>query len=305
MGFTSTFALLTSAPQSRVPVSHFLGSSTLGVPSTYSPSTSLSMSISMSMSAAPALADYTSAAMQFFTSVRTPAALIAGSSLGAFFIMVKTMSDPVQKRKSNVRANVLFLYRALTLTSLLLSLNVIVVTTSASNFLLIGDKINPMATSAYELLKREVFYEYVMTRWSFYASIICFLKAVGCRALIEFDLLKKERIRPAMLVIFSVWALIAHVLHIVNDCLYTYSNFWQMTLGMGKVSLGLCLSSSIIFFSLMNDKLYLERVWKQWSPMLLISFASALAALGTFVSLIPHMGDIVEEAGQANATEAE
>ena len=148
--------------------------------------------------------------------------------------MVKKFDDPEQTN-SKRRATVLFAYHALALVSLLLSLNVIVVATSASNTLLIGTH-NPMATSAYEFLKREIQYEYIMTRWSFYASIICFLKAVGCRALIEFNLMRKERIRSALLVVFSMSTLIAHVLHIVNDCLYTYPNFFCMTIGVVKVS---------------------------------------------------------------------
>jgi hypothetical protein len=225
MTFTNTFTMLALGSQPRPLVTSFLGSSPILIPSGSWSSTALSMAVP--------LADYSDVAVQFFTSIRTPAALIAGSSLGAFFIMVKQMQDPEQG-KSKFRVVVLLMYHILSLSSLLLSLNVIVISTSASNTLLIADY-NPMATSAYEFLTREIKYEYITTRWCFYASIICFLKAIACRALLEFDLLRKQRIRSAMLVVFTMTAFIAHVLHIVNDCLYTYGSFWIMTVGVVKV----------------------------------------------------------------------
>jgi hypothetical protein len=229
MTLTATaFALLASAPKSKVPFSSFLGSSPLKIPST----TIIRSSTCLAM-AGPKLEDYSVEAIQFFTSIRVPSALVAGSSLGAFFIMTNRMSKPEQE-KSKGQLAVMFLYHLFSLASLLLSLSVIVTSTSASNVLLISD-INPMASSAYELLMREVKYEYLTTRWSFYAAIICFLKAVAFRALIEFNLMRKDRIRSALLVSFSMTGLISHVLHMVNDCLYTYPNFFQMTLGVGKV----------------------------------------------------------------------
>lgn len=231
MGFVgSSFTVLTSTSKARMStVSHFSGSSWApGTPSAYTQP-------SLSMKSASVLADHSGAAMKFFTSIRIPSALIAGSSLGALFIMVKAVNSRAeQEKESRLRKSLLFVYHALSLTSLLLSLNVIVVATSAFNTLLIGN-LDPMATSPYEFLRREFFYEYVMTRWSFFTAIICFTKAVGCRALLEFDLLRKERIRPAMLVIFSMTALVAHIFHIVNDVLYTYPNFWLMTIGLLKV----------------------------------------------------------------------
>ena len=185
------------------------------------------------MAAGPVLSNYSSIAVNYFTSTRVPAALIAGSSLGALFIMVKKTQDPEQ-RNSKLRLSVLFLYHFLSMASLCLSLNVIVTATTASNSLLIGEH-NPMAASALEFLRREVDYEYLTTKWCFYVSIVCFLNAVACRALIEFDFLRKGRIRSACLVICSILALVGHVLHLVNDSLYLYPNLWVMTIGLGKV----------------------------------------------------------------------
>jgi hypothetical protein len=210
-----------------------LPSTVPGLKNLMAPQVSNRSSTNLFMAVGPVLSNYSSIAVQYFTSTRVPAALIAGSSLGALFIMVKKTKDPEQ-RNSKLRLSILFLYHFLSLASLCLSLNVIVTATTASNSLLIGEH-NPMAASALEFLRREVDYEYLMTKWCFYVSIVCFLNAVACRALIEFDFLRKERIRSACLVVFSILALVGHVLHLVNDSLYLYPNLWLMTLGLGKV----------------------------------------------------------------------
>lgn len=162
----------------------------------------------------PILKDFSAETIGFFTSIRIPAALIAGSSLGAMFVMLQQhrKEDSITKKRTMI---VIFVYHALILFSLLLSLNVIATATSASNSMLIANNIrNTVAGSPYEVLIREMNFEYLTTRWSFYTSLLCFLKAVLCRGLIEFDLLKRERIKPALLLTFSVTTLSSHILHV-------------------------------------------------------------------------------------------
>lgn len=158
------------------------------------------------------LLDHSKDAIQFFTSIRIPAALIAGSSLGALFVLVDRSSHP-EREKSKRELSVLFVYHLLAMISLVLSLNVIVTATSASNTMLIRNY-NPAAASAYEFMMAEVPFEYLTTRWSFYTALICFLKAVMCRALLEFDILRKDRLRSALLVVSSMTGFASHVLHV-------------------------------------------------------------------------------------------
>lgn len=179
------------------------------------------------------LVDYSKEAIQFFTSIRIPAALIAGSSLGALFVMIDRGSRP-EREKSKRELVVLFFYYFLAMISLVLSLNVIVTATSASNTMLIGGY-NQGTASPYEFLMREVHFEFILTRWSFYTALLCFLKAITCRALLEFDILHKNRVRSALLVVTSMTGFAAHVLHIVNDCLYSYPNLFEMTKGVIQV----------------------------------------------------------------------
>lgn len=164
-----------------------------------------------------ALMDHSKEAIQFFGSIRIPAALIAGSSLGALFVMIDRGSRP-EREKSKRELAVLFLYHFLSMVALVLSLNVIVTATSASNTMLIGTYYNSVAAeSTYDFLMREIPFEYLSTRWSFYTALLCFLKAVMCRALLEFDILRKERIRSAFLVVSSMTGFASHVLHVSSE----------------------------------------------------------------------------------------
>jgi hypothetical protein len=216
------------------------------------------------------LADYSSVAVSFFTSIRIPASLIAGSSLGAFFITTnRTVQDP-DEETSTVRLLCLFLYRALTLVSLLLSFNTVVTTTNASNRILIGGH-DAMASSAYEFMMREYRYESVLVIWSFYSSIFAFLKAIAFRAILEFRLLRKERVRSMLLVLFSFCGLTFNMLHMVNDSmsLTDYPHFGGLTMGV--------------------IQMYWNRVWKdERGPVYVLSLLNTIAAVITFLCLIPR-----------------
>ena len=203
-------------------------------------------------SSAPVISSYASTAVTFFTSTRIPAALIAGNSLFSLFSMSKQMRQSNdEKKNSDIKFNkprflALFLYHGLTLASLMLSLNVVVVSTAASNSLITGSY-NPMATSAFEFLKREMAYEYYMVKWSFYVSILCFLQSTLCRALVEFDLLQREKWKGALLISLSINALSTNVLHSVNTSLYSFPNLGAMTVGILKVcSCDFCSSKETI-----------------------------------------------------------
>jgi hypothetical protein len=89
---------------------------------------------------------------------------------------------------------------------------------------------NPIATSPYELMKREYEFEFLMTRWSFYMSLFTLLGAIACRALIEFDLLQQDRIRSAIVIVSAFSGLFFHLLSFVNERIYCYNNMTEMTI---------------------------------------------------------------------------
>jgi hypothetical protein len=181
------------------------------------------------VSAAVAVAkDHSNDAINFFTSIRIPAALIAGSSLAALFSLASKTKDTQANSRTQLESIVLIAYHILALASLLLSMNVVVTATAAASTIMFGTE-NAMATSAFELMKREYEFEFQMTRWSFFAGMFAFLGCVAARALIEFELLHKTRLRSALLVLSSVGALFFHLLAYVSATLICYGGMAEMT----------------------------------------------------------------------------
>jgi hypothetical protein len=211
------------------------------------------------------MADYTSAAIAYFTSIRIPAALIAGSSLAALFTLADQARLGKEGATSRRQGFVLLAYHIFALFALVLSLNVVVTATATSNFLLLGTA-NPIAASAYQFLKREVEYEFALTRVSFHIGMFSFLGCVSCRALLEFDLLKKERLRPALLVIFTMSSLLFHLFSFVNQRLVCWPNLPMMTIAVFKMYIGRALATR--------------------NPAELASVVSLIGAFGTAMSLL-------------------
>lgn len=178
--------------------------------------------------ATSAAKDYSSAAVAYFTSIRVPAALIAGSSMANLFTLVDESADGGEaKRRTQLQTLVLIAYHVLTLTSLLLSLNVIVTSTATANSMLFGMK-DPMASSVFALLKREYEFEFQLTRASFFVGILSFLAAIAARALVQFELLTKRRLSSAILVLSSFGTLFFHLVSYINASLLCYENLGAM-----------------------------------------------------------------------------
>ena len=199
--------------------------------------------------ALPAASGVEAAALGFFSGIRIPAALIAGSSLSALFSLVdktKTKSKSTTTTHSNDSANdemaggrwqinLLVLYHIFSLISLLLSLNVVITATAAGTTLLL-DEHDSVAVSAFEFLKREMYYELLTTRWSFFTSLLAFMGAVTTRTLIEFDLIQNpQRHKMAGVFLLSVGSLVTHLISFINGSLYSSPNLVVMTFEVIKV----------------------------------------------------------------------
>ena len=186
--------------------------------------------------AAPALVDFSAEALGFFNGVRIPSALIAGSSLGAVFSLV-SLANKSTRELANVDVVLLRLYHFFAMMSLILSLNVVVMSTVASTTLLL-DHHNTLAHSAYHFLNREMRYEFVITRWSFHMSILCFLVGITNRALLEFGLLKKpSRRRFGICLVLCLTAFLTHLISFINQTLYNWGSLTSMTFTVVQVSL--------------------------------------------------------------------
>jgi hypothetical protein len=135
-------------------------------------------------------------------------------------------------RKHKWMTETYILYHVFSLLSVILSLNVIVVSTATANgFLLLGSHSIP-AKSCHDFMMQVCPYEFTFTRWSFFMSLFAFLNSVTTRAILEFDLLRPDRKRART---FLVSAMLAMKLHLWSF-LTSYAtdgikllNLWEMT----------------------------------------------------------------------------
>ena len=187
---------------------------------------------------AVSVVDYTDAAITYFDGIRTPSALIAGSALAALFSLASEArkSGENQHRQTALENNVVISYHILALVSFLLSLNVVVTATASGNLLMLGE-VNGKATSLYHFLMREMEYDFVLARWSFFTGMFSFLGCMVSRCLIEFDLLKKERIRSAAMIVVSISALFFNLLSFTNERLVSHTNMLAMTIDVSRLFL--------------------------------------------------------------------
>jgi hypothetical protein len=181
-----------------------------------------------STAAAIVAKDFSSAAIGYFDSIRVPSALIAGSALASMFSLAERTKDHKAATRTRLESVMLIAYHILSIASLLLSLNVVVTATASSNTIMFGNH-DPIATSAFALLKREYEFEFQLSRWSFFMGLFSFVGAVAVRALVDFDLLHAQRTISALLVLSAFGTLFFHLLAFVNARLFCYADISEMT----------------------------------------------------------------------------
>ena len=130
--------------------------------------------------------------MSFFTGVRIPATLIAGTSFAALFTMTDKGRDT--SGLSTTEILLLRLYHVLSLLSLCFSIITVVMSTSAGTMLML-QKYQPSSShvDVYRFLRECMDLEFSLTRFGFLTSVLCFLSAVTGRIIIEFDLVSFSR----------------------------------------------------------------------------------------------------------------
>lgn len=168
--------------------------------------------------------DFSSAAAGYFGSVRIPATMIAGTSLGALF----TFSKAQTKGKTAAELLVLRSYHMLVLSSFALAFSTIIISTSATVAMLHG-RYNPRAESAYALLRREFDFEFTMTRWMFLMALFLFIAGITIRVIIEFELLHMKRRWHLVALVSTMLSVASNLLSYINRTLYCWKSIWVMT----------------------------------------------------------------------------
>lgn len=185
--------------------------------------------------AAVVLENFADAVGGYFGGVLTPASIVSGTCLGELYVLPTFAADP---GRTSTEKFLIKLYRLLTWTAFTLALSAVITCTIASVRIL-GGEFDPMAGTAFELLRREFEYEFVCTYWSFAVSLLCFVIIVTLRFVLEFNLLRSEdRTDTAKFVGFSSVALVAHLVSDLNEALFSYSNLWKMTLSLVRIVVG-------------------------------------------------------------------
>lgn len=189
--------------------------------------------------------------------------------------MAKEVDELDDGKTTKTEILLLRIFHGLSLVSLLLSLNAIVSTTVAATTLLLGQH-NGLAATAYEFMNREIRYEFVTARWSFFSSLLSFIGSIAVRCFLEFDLLKtKSRKRLALVVGFSTSALLTHLISYINSSLKCWNNLGEMTIDVFR--------------------LVLTRAWTSRKLLDIVSTVLSIAAVVTaLISLAPTslvMGD--------------
>lgn len=172
-----------------------------------------------------ALRDFSGAAGLYFVRIRTPAAWIAGSSLGAFFSFSKFNLD---QRSSALDQLLYKSYLGFALSSFLLSFATIVLATGASVAALHPHN-HQKAESVWTLLHREFEFEFVVTRWAYWMALLCFLVAVTHRAVLEFSWTQPQQRNPLRAFLCIMLAVITQLLSHIHQHMYSFRNLGHMT----------------------------------------------------------------------------
>jgi len=120
--------------------------------------------------------------------------------------------------------------------AMLLAFNTTIHSTAAGTKLLIGGATDVIykTKNAWDFLLHGYEYDFIVTRWSFLTSLMCFLLGMTGRTIIEFDLLTKRPTTLA-LVLLIMMALISYSLSYINSTLFSSSNLFGMTMKVVKL----------------------------------------------------------------------
>jgi hypothetical protein len=182
-----------------------------------------------------AISDQTAKVDNFFSSIRTPAAFLAGASFSQMFSSDDEHGNSIIQTRLQTACLVCQGF------TFVLSMNVIVLSSSALVRILTAN-FDPFAENAYEMLFREFHYEFVSVRWSFNVSMYGFLIAVTLKILYEFELFNvnaddyvRDHLELGIAVVLLMVAFYLHLTAYVNQTLIGWSNQYTMTGDLLKI----------------------------------------------------------------------
>ena len=201
------------------------------------------------------LRDFAGIATSYFYNTRTPASLLAGSSLGAIFaVAYKRKGSGKESKIERLLTTTYHIIMGLTWVS---SMNAVVFATTASLRAMNG-QFNPMAATPYLLIRREFYFEYITTRFSYLSSLILFFAGIANRAILEFELYDKKNKNTGLAIVFLTIAFVTNIISYINGTLFAHGHFLEMGFTLMKVNM---------FVNYFNDCIQMRT-----SPQLKINF---------------------------------
>ena len=182
-----------------------------------------------------ALASNASNALYFFRGIKTPATLIAGSSLAALFTMTKDVKQTYAMPKMQVI--LLRIYHALSLLSFCLSLSAVLCSQAAMTSLLLEEQqmVAKKAKSTWDFMRMALNFEFILARWSYLTSILLFLTSTTFRMIIQFGLFTRTRRLAGTMVVSFMTGILGSILSYLNTSEKAFPNMWGMTKEVGKM----------------------------------------------------------------------
>lgn len=188
-----------------------------------------------------------SACISFFEGIKIPATLLAGSSFVALFSMTEHTKETYGMFKMQIF--LLRMYHVLSLLSFCLSLISVLTAQSATTLLLLGEN-HKLATEgmnvyeflgskgmdAFEFLSSTMKFEFLVTRWSFFSSFLCFMCSTTLRMIVEFALFTKTRRLAGTMVVSWMAGIIGSGISYVNSAHASKLTYWSMTKDVAVVS---------------------------------------------------------------------
>jgi hypothetical protein len=184
------------------------------------------------------LNDFTSEASRFFVSYRTPVALIAAASLQGLLLLTRIHHKADRKKKKNrLEEWTVTLCHLNFLFSFVLSMAALVLSTTAEVNIYRRD-FKPLAENTFEFLNKQFKFEFAAVRWCFLMSLFALLRGLACHLLLEYNLLRREKMTEGTIVVLAFVSVITGLVSYVNTAgtLNPWNNILLMTKDLAKVS---------------------------------------------------------------------
>lgn len=179
------------------------------------------------------------ACFSFFDTIKTPATLIAATTIAALFSFTRDVKDTYNISK--IKVMLLRFYHVFSLLSFCLSLTTVLTAQGASTSLLISNSNRVLSSNcvdAYSFLRANMNLEFLLTRWTFAMSILSFFVSTIFRMFVEFELFVPTRRLAGTMVTSMMAGVMCSILSFtnLNNVQSNFPGLWCMTKEIAVVS---------------------------------------------------------------------